>query len=67
MSVESLTLIRYERPLRCSADHAVAVDTGRVEEWWDPLFTANPESLRAGDWPVLLDRFHALAEGRSIT
>jgi hypothetical protein len=67
LSVESLTPIRYERSLRCSADHAFAVDTGRIGEWWDPLYTANPESLRAGDWLVLLDRFRAVAEGRSIT
>jgi hypothetical protein len=33
--------------LRCSAQHAFAVYTGRIGEWWDPNYSASAETLRA--------------------
>ena len=33
--------------MRCSAQHAFAVYTERIGEWWDPSYSANPETLRA--------------------
>lgn len=47
MSAESLPAILHERFLRCSAQHAFAVYTGRIGEWWDPNYSANAETLRA--------------------
>lgn len=45
MSNEHLTPITLGRRLRCSARHAFAVYTGRIGEWWDPRYTANPDTL----------------------
>ena len=47
MSAESLSAIVHERFLRCSAQHAFAVYTGRIGEWWDANYSANAETLRA--------------------
>ena len=47
MSAESLPAILHERFLRCSAQYAFAVYTGRIGEWWDPNYSANAETLRA--------------------
>ena len=47
MSAESLPAILHERFLRCSAQHAFAVYTGRIGEWWDPNYSASAETLRA--------------------
>lgn len=47
MSAESLPAILHERFLRCFAQHAFAVYTGRIGEWWDPNYSANAETLRA--------------------
>ena len=47
MSAESLPAIVHERFLRCSAQHAFAVYTGRIGEWWDANYSANAETLRA--------------------
>ncbi|HZM19544.1 MAG TPA: hypothetical protein VFB87_09045, partial [Gaiellaceae bacterium] len=33
--------------MRCSAQHAFAVYTGRIGEWWDANYSANAETLRA--------------------
>jgi hypothetical protein len=45
MSHESLSPIAFEYVLRCSADHAFATYMGRIGKWWDPRYTANPETL----------------------
>jgi hypothetical protein len=37
--------ITFEYRLRCSPDDAFAAYTGRIGEWWDPLYTANAETL----------------------
>ena len=34
-------------PLRCAADHAFALYTGRIGEWWDARYTANAETLQS--------------------
>jgi len=47
LSAESLPAIVHERFLRCSAQHAFAVYTGRIGEWWDANYSANAETLRA--------------------
>ena len=47
MSAEPLPAILHERFLRCSAQHAFAVYTGRIGDWWDPNYSANAETLRA--------------------
>ena len=39
--------ITQEYPLRCNGDHAFAVYTGRIGEWWDARYTANAETLQA--------------------
>ncbi len=33
--------------MRCSAEQAFDVYTSRIDEWWDPRYTANPETLEA--------------------
>jgi hypothetical protein len=33
--------------LRCSAEQAFDVYTGRIGDWWDPRYTANAETLEA--------------------
>ena len=45
--MESLPAILHERFLPCSAQHAFAVYTGKIGEWWDPNYSANAETLRA--------------------
>jgi Activator of Hsp90 ATPase homolog 1-like protein len=47
LSAESLPAILHERFLRCSAQHAFAVYTGRIGDWWEPNYSANAETLRA--------------------
>jgi hypothetical protein len=47
LSAESLPAILHERFLRCSAQHAFAVYTGKIGEWWDPNYSASAETLRA--------------------
>jgi Activator of Hsp90 ATPase homolog 1-like protein len=47
LSADSLPAIVHERFLRCSAQHAFVVYTGRIGEWWDPNYSANAETLRA--------------------
>lgn len=39
--------ITQERTLRCSPQRAFDVYTGRIGEWWDPRYTANPATLEA--------------------
>jgi hypothetical protein len=46
LSAEPLPAILHERFLRCSAQHAFAVYTGRIGEWWDPNYSANAVTLR---------------------
>jgi Activator of Hsp90 ATPase homolog 1-like protein len=38
--------IEHEYTLACQAEHAFAVYTGRIGEWWDPRYTANAETLQ---------------------
>jgi len=47
LNAESLAAIVHERFLRCSAQHAFDVYTGRIGEWWDANYSANAETLRA--------------------
>lgn len=44
MTHEPLSPITHERRLRCGARHAFAVYTGQIGEWWDPRYTANPDT-----------------------
>jgi uncharacterized protein YndB with AHSA1/START domain len=39
--------ITHERSLRCSTEHAFATYTGRIDEWWDPRYTASADTLTA--------------------
>jgi Activator of Hsp90 ATPase homolog 1-like protein len=39
--------IRYERTLSSSAERAFVTYSERIGEWWDPRYTANPETLQA--------------------
>jgi hypothetical protein len=45
MSDEALYPIAFEYVLICSAEHAFATYTVRIGKWWDPRYTANPETL----------------------
>jgi hypothetical protein len=47
MSDDSTTPIAHAYRLRCGADDAFATYTDRIEEWWDPRYTANAETLQA--------------------
>jgi pimeloyl-ACP methyl ester carboxylesterase len=38
--------IVHEYRLRCSAEHAFQVYAGRIGEWWDPDYTADPATFR---------------------
>jgi hypothetical protein len=38
--------ITHEYRLQCSSEHAFSTYTGRIGEWWDARYTANPETLR---------------------
>jgi hypothetical protein len=42
----STAAITHDFPLRCSAEHAFAMYTGRIGEWWDPRYTANADTLQ---------------------
>lgn len=39
--------IAFEYELRCSPEQAFRTYTERISEWWDPRYTANPETLEA--------------------
>jgi Activator of Hsp90 ATPase homolog 1-like protein len=39
--------ITHDLVLSCSAEHAFDTYIGRIGEWWDPAYTANPETLEA--------------------
>jgi uncharacterized protein YndB with AHSA1/START domain len=39
--------ITHEYELRCGPERAFAVYTGRIGEWWDPRYTANPTTLES--------------------
>jgi|SRR5215203_4294661 len=41
----NLDPITFELALRCSAEDAFTTYTERIAEWWDPRYTANPETL----------------------
>jgi uncharacterized protein YndB with AHSA1/START domain len=43
--VPDLSPITQEYTLACSAEHAFETYAGRIAEWWDPRYTANPETL----------------------
>ena len=45
MSDEAAGPITQVYRLRCTAEHAFATYAGRIGEWWDPRYTANPETL----------------------
>ncbi|HEX7254840.1 MAG TPA: SRPBCC domain-containing protein [Gaiellaceae bacterium] len=47
MSNALIPPITHERHLPCSAGQAFATYTERIGEWWDPRYTANPETLQA--------------------
>ncbi len=38
--------IKFEYPLRGSAEQAFGTYTERIGEWWDSRYTANPETLQ---------------------
>jgi Activator of Hsp90 ATPase homolog 1-like protein len=44
---DSLTPIAHERSLACDPAHAFATYVGRIGDWWDPRYTANPDTLRS--------------------
>jgi len=44
---DSLTPITHERLLACDGAHAFATYVGRIGDWWDPRYTANPETMRS--------------------
>jgi hypothetical protein len=46
VSDETTAPIAHEYSLRCGAEHAFAVYTERIGEWWDPRYTANAETLQ---------------------
>src|SRR5262245_51882879 len=43
--MDALEPIAHEYELACDALHAYETYTGRIGEWWDPRYTANPETL----------------------
>jgi hypothetical protein len=43
--VSATSAITHEYRLRCGAERAFAVYTGRIAEWWDPRYTANAATL----------------------
>jgi Activator of Hsp90 ATPase homolog 1-like protein len=45
--MSDLSPLRHERSLRCDPEHAFATYAGRISEWWDPRYTASPETLQA--------------------
>ena len=44
---ESLAPIAHEYVLPCRAEDAFETYAERIGEWWDPRYTANPETLEA--------------------
>jgi uncharacterized protein YndB with AHSA1/START domain len=44
--VGDLSPIGLEYALPCSPEHAFAVYTGRIGDWWDPDYTANAGTLQ---------------------
>jgi hypothetical protein len=42
---EEVTPITHEYALRCSADSVFDAYTRRIGEWWDPVYTANADTL----------------------
>jgi uncharacterized protein YndB with AHSA1/START domain len=44
MAVESIV---HEFDLDCAPERAFEVYTSRIGEWWDPMYTANPQTLEA--------------------
>jgi hypothetical protein len=45
--VGDLSPIRFEHALPCGPDHAFAVYTGRIGDWWHPDYTANAGTFEA--------------------
>jgi hypothetical protein len=45
--VTHLHPITHEYVLRCGPDHAFALYTTRIGRWWDPRYTANPDTLES--------------------
>jgi hypothetical protein len=39
--------LTHEYALRCTPEHAFATYTRRIGEWWDPRYSASPETLEA--------------------
>jgi Activator of Hsp90 ATPase homolog 1-like protein len=39
--------IVLEYTLRCSAAHAFTTYTARIGDWWDPVYTARPDTLES--------------------
>jgi Activator of Hsp90 ATPase homolog 1-like protein len=39
--------ITLERSLPCTAEQAFATYVGRISEWWDARYTANPDTLES--------------------
>jgi hypothetical protein len=46
MDTRSPPPLVHELTLRMAPGDAFAVYTGRIGEWWDPRYTASPETLR---------------------
>lgn len=42
---DDLAPITHAYTLRCSPDHAFVTYTSKIGEWWDPGYTANPETF----------------------
>jgi hypothetical protein len=42
-----LSPITLECALACTPEEAFATYVGRIDEWWDPRYTANPDTLEA--------------------
>jgi hypothetical protein len=43
--VPDTSAITHERQLRCSAERAFEAYVSLIAEWWDPSYTANPDTL----------------------
>ena len=39
--------LTFERTLRCPPERAFETYADRIGEWWDPQYSANPETLKA--------------------
>jgi hypothetical protein len=42
---DDLVPITHACTLRCAPDHAFKTYTSKISEWWDPGYTANPETF----------------------